>query len=239
MRSPDLLLEVARAVRSAVLPYMGLPAFRGAEGVAVGGDVTFGLDEIAERAALPILEQASEDGLAWYTEDRGLAVRGRPQRLIVLDPLDGTRPAAAGLESACVSVAAAPFGESPVLGDVDDGLVLELKTGSMFRARRGAGTSFVIAGESRSPAPSPATGLDGAFWTYGLRGRPTMPSAIVLEELIDRTGVSSGTFDLGSAAFGMTRVATGQLDAYVDHGQRLIDDLPQTRELFERIAGGA
>ncbi|HVE92333.1 MAG TPA: inositol monophosphatase family protein, partial [Actinomycetota bacterium] len=130
-------------------------------------------------------------------------------------------------------------GESPVLGDVDDGLVLELKTGSMFRARRGAGTSFVIAGESRSPAPSAATGLDGAFWTYGLRGRPTMPSAIVLEELIDRTGVSSGTFDLGSAAFGMTRVATGQLDAYVDHGQRLIDDLPQTRELFERIAGGA
>ena len=66
-----------------------------------------------------------------------------------------------------------------------------------------------------------------------------MPSAIVLEELIDATGVGSGTFDLGSATFGMMGVVTGRFDAYVDHGQRMIDDVPSTRALFEEIAGGA
>jgi fructose-1,6-bisphosphatase/inositol monophosphatase family enzyme len=83
------------------------------------------------------------------------------------------------------------------------------------------------------------TTLAGAFWVYGLRGRPTVPSAIVLEELIDASGVSGGTFDLGSATFGMTGVVTGRFDAYVDHGQRMIDDVPESRKLFEAIADGA
>lgn len=236
----DLLLDVAVAVRAAVLPYLGSPAARGNEGIAVGGDVTFGLDRYAEDAALAILERAADASpLAWYTEDAGLTVRGDAQRVIVLDPIDGTRPAGAGLEAACVSIASAPYGASATLGDVDEGLVLEIKSGTLFRARRGRGTRIIAGGESRLAAPAPTKSIEGSFWTYGLRGRPTLPSAIVLEELIDQAGVSGGTFDLGAAAFAMTRVVTGQLDAYVDHGQRIIEDIPETRVLFERIAGGA
>jgi fructose-1,6-bisphosphatase/inositol monophosphatase family enzyme len=37
----------------------------------------------------------------------------------------------------------------------------------------------------------------------------------------------------------MTGVVTGRFDAYVDHGQRMIDDIPDTRKLFEEIADGA
>ncbi len=237
----DLLLEVARAIRSAVLPHLGRQGPRGSAGTAVGGDTTFVIDEMAEVAAEEVLEAAAVTGpgLAWYTEDRGLVVRGRPERLVLLDPIDGTRPAGSGLEAATVSIAGAPFSEDATIGDVDEGLVLELKTGDLYRARSGAGTVMVIGGESRPPSPATTTSPVGAFWVYGLRGRPAVPSAIVLEELLDDTGVSGGTFDLGAAAFSMTRVATGQLDAYVDHGQRLIDELPATRALFERIAGGA
>jgi myo-inositol-1(or 4)-monophosphatase len=222
-----------------VLPHLGRPEARAAAGIAVGGDTTFGLDEIAERAALEVLDAASAGGLAWYTEDAGLVVRGRPDRVVVLDPIDGTRPAGAGFEAACVSAATAPFREDAVLGDVEEGLVLEIRSGALFRARRGHGVRIVVAGEVRAPSPSPATALDGAFFSYGLRGRPAVPSAIVLEELIDGSGVRGGTFDPGAAAFSMTRVVTGQLDAYVDHGQRIIEEIPHTRTLFERIAGGA
>jgi fructose-1,6-bisphosphatase/inositol monophosphatase family enzyme len=81
--------------------------------------------------------------------------------------------------------------------------------------------------------------IEGSFWTYGFRGRPVMPSAVVLEELIDATSVSGGGFELGSATYGMTGVVLGRFDAYVDHGQRLIDDIPSTRSLFEEIADGA
>lgn len=233
----DLLLEIARTVRAAVRPHLGSHGHRGASGTAVGGDVTFGIDDIAEEAARRILEQAGD--LAWYTEDRGLVVRGNPKRLVVVDPIDGTRPAGVGLQSCCVSIASAPYDPDAKLGDVDEGVVLELVTGTLFKARRGKGVLIVDGGETRAPSPSPKSSLDGAFWVYGLRGRPTMPSAIVLEELIDHSGVSGGTFDLGSASYAMCGVATGRFDAYVDHGQRLIDDIPSTKPLFEAIAGGA
>jgi myo-inositol-1(or 4)-monophosphatase len=235
----DLLLEIGRAVRSAVLPHLGQPAMRGAHSISVGGDPTFGIDEIAEDAANVVLEAAVGDGLAWYTEDRGLVVRGAPKRLLVIDPIDGTRPAGAGLEAAMVSVAAAPYSRDATLGEVDEALIIGIKTGTLFRARKGAGVRIVDNGETRMASPSGQKSLDGAFFTYGLRGRPTVPSAIVLEELIDGSGVNGGTFDLGSATFGMTGVVTGAFDAYVDQGQRMIDDVPETRTLFERIAGGA
>lgn len=233
----DLLLDVAREVRAAVLPHLGRPATRGTKSISVGGDPTFGIDEIAEDAAERVLEKQS--GIAWYTEDRGLVVRGSPARLLVVDPIDGTRPSGAGLEAACVSIAAAPFDEGATLGDVDEGLVLELKTGTLYRAHRGSGVRIVNRGETRPPSPSDKKTIDGAFWTYGFRGRPARPSAIMLEELIDATSVNGASFELGSATFGMMGVVTGRFDAYVDHGQRLIDDVPEMRVLFEKIAGGA
>ncbi len=235
--STDLALELAVAIRSATLPHLGSPEHRGTHGVAIGGDPTFGIDEVAEDIAQTILE--AHDDIAWYTEDKGLTERGTPRRLYVIDPIDGTRPAASGLEAACVSIAVAPFDPDAVLADVDEAVILEIKTGTLYRAKKGRGTRIVAMGESRPPTPSGQRSLDGAFWVYGLRGRPTMPSAVVLEELIDSTGVTSGTFDLGSATFGMMGVVTGRFDAYVDHGQRMIDDVPSTRQLFEAIADGA
>jgi myo-inositol-1(or 4)-monophosphatase len=77
------------------------------------------------------------------------------------------------------------------------------------------------------------------FWTYGFRGRPARALVEVLAELIDRSSVGGGTFDLGSATFDMTRIVTGQLDAYIEPGPRMIDDVPAVRAEFERVGSGA
>jgi myo-inositol-1(or 4)-monophosphatase len=76
------------------------------------------------------------------------------------------------------------------------------------------------------------------FWAYGFRGRPSRATVEVLGDLIDASSVGGGTFELGSQAFAMTRVVTGQLDAVVEVGSRLIDDVPGIRSEFERIGGG-
>lgn len=233
----DLLVELARTIRTAVLPYLGKPELRGSSGVSVGGDPTFGIDEIAEEAAHKLLDGVT--GVAWYTEDRGLVERPGAERLLVIDPIDGTRPAGAGLEAGCVSIAAAPFDRDATIDDVDDAIIMEIKTGAFYRARRGRGVRIIVGGETREPSPSSKRTIDGAFWTYGLRGRPAIPSVVVLEEMLDSSGVSGGAFELGSATFGIIGVVSGRFDAYVDHGQRLIDELPQTRALFEAIADGA
>ena len=76
--------------------------------------------------------------------------------------------------------------------------------------------------------------LDRMFWTYGFRGRPARALTEVLAELIDASSVGGGTFDLGSAAFDSMCVVTGQLDAYVEPGPRMVADVPGMREEFER-----
>jgi len=152
----------------------------------------------------------------------------------VVDPIDGTRPALAGLESCCVSVAAAPIDGEPSMADVTVGCVVEIPSGTVFLAERGAGVV-----EGPPVLLSRNERIDRMFWTYGFRGRPARPMAEVLGDLIDASSVGGATFELGSAAFDMTRVVTGQLDAYVEPGPRLVEDVPGMREEFERVGGGA
>jgi myo-inositol-1(or 4)-monophosphatase len=147
----------------------------------------------------------------------------------------------AGLESCCVAVAVAPLGDgTPVMGDVQAACVVEIKTGTSFVAERGAGVEIhSVDGQAQTPHLSPATELERMFWTLGFRGRPALPLMTVLGEAVDASSVGGAVFDLGSAAFDVTRIVTGQLDAYVDVGSRMIEDVPALRERFEQVGGGA
>ena len=190
---------------------------------------------------LYLAERAPE--VAFYSEDRGLVSQSdQAEWVLVVDPIDGTRPAMAGFEAACVSVAAAPLdsqrsgdggsSSGPTMGDVETACVIEIKSGRAFVADRGRGLD---------PPPALSTNMDVSrmFWAYGLRGRPMRAIAEVVGDLIDASSVGGGTFDLGSACFDMTRIATGQLDAYVEPGPRIVADVPGMREEFERVGGGA
>jgi len=171
--------------------------------------------------------------VAFYSEDRGLVMPGgEPRWVLVVDPIDGTRPALAGLESACVSVAAAPLDGEPTMADVEVGCVVEIKSGSRFIAVRGAGVE-------PEPRLSGQASVERMLWSYGFRGRPAVATAVVLGELIDGSSVAGGTFDLGSATYDMTRLVTGQLDAYVEPGPRMIEEVGWMRAEFERVGRGA
>ena len=190
------------------------------------------IDELAER----VLEQACAEfgSIAFYSEDRGYVEVGRPRAILVVDPVDGTRPAAAGFEAACVSVAVCPPTPDATLGDVQCAVVQEVKSGQRFIARRGAG----VEADTRVRV-SANIDLDALFWTAGLRGRPAVPMAVVFERLIDGSTMRGGFFELGSATFAMTRVVTGQLDAYIDVAQHVLDMFPETADRFRAAGEGA
>lgn len=228
----DLVVDLAGELRAEVLPELGRPRGREHAGDGAGGDVTFAIDERAEaRMEAFLAERAPE--VAFYSEDRGMVTPGgEPCWVLVVDPIDGTRPALAGLESACVSVAAAPLDGEPTMADVEVGCVVEIKSGARFLAIRDGGVE-------PAPALSAQTEIERMLWTYGFRGRPVVPTALVIEELIDASSVAGGTFDLGSATFDMTRLLTGQLDAYVEPGPRMIEEAPWVRGEFERVGRGA
>jgi myo-inositol-1(or 4)-monophosphatase len=228
----SVVLDLATALREEVAPELGQHAGRKHSGAGAGGDVTFAIDERAEAFMEQFLAERAPE-VAFYSEDRGLVTpAGDPEWVLIVDPIDGTRPAMAGFEAACVSVALAPLGDGdPTIGDVTIGCVVEIKSGQAFVAERGKGLDPATALSSN-------TELSRMFWAYGLRGRPVRRIAEVVGELIDASSVGGGTFDLGSATFDMTRVVTGQLDAYVEPGARLIAEIPGMREEFERVGGG-
>jgi len=255
MRS--VVLDLATALREEVAPELGRHAGREHAGAGAGGDITFAIDERAEAFMERFLAERAPE-VAFYSEDRGLvSPAGSAEWVLVVDPIDGTRPAMAGFEAACVSVALAPLGDGeragmasgarneprrpsgtgtagfePTIGDVRVGCVVEIKSGQAFVAERGKGVD-------PAPALSANTELSRMFWAYGLRGRPVRRIAEVVGELVDSSSVGGGTFDLGSATYDMTRVVTGQLDAYIEPGPRIIADVPGMRQEFERIGGGA
>ena len=225
------VLSVALALRERVVPLLGSHAGRAVHGSGAGGDITFAIDSLAEEA----LEELIPPGTAFYSEDRGLVAPPDAVDVLVVDPIDGTRPAMAGLESACVAVALAPLGDGePTMGDLVRACVVEIKSGGWFVAVRGEG----VTRSSGDVALSTCTEVERMFWAYGFRGRPARPTVEVLGDLIDSSSVGGGTFELGSQAFAMTRVVTGQLDAVVEVGSRLIDDVPGLRSEFERVGAG-
>ena len=233
MEIRDLVCDLAATLRVEVLPHLGAHAGRAHSGEAEGGDVTFQIDERAEACMEAYLADCAPR-VSFYSEDRGLVspAGASAEWVLVVDPIDGTRPALAGLESCCVSVAAARLDGDPTMADVAVGCVLELKSGQSFVAERGKGLE---------PAASLSSNrsIERMFWTYGFRGRPARALVEVLGGLIDASSVGGGTFDLGSATFDMTRVVTGQLDAYVEPGPRMVDDIPGMRAEFEQVGGGS
>jgi len=231
----ELVADLAEALRELVAPLLGAHVGREHTGAAHGGDVTFEIDARAE-ALLDQFVASRAPSLALYSEDRGLVApaHGKAEAVLVVDPIDGTRPAMAGFEAACVSVALAPLGDgTPTMGDVVLGCVTEIKSGAHFLAQRGRGLQSSVA-----IAPSANERIDRLFWTYGFRGRPARELVAVLGDLIDASSVGGATFELGSACFDMTRVLTGQLDAYVEPGPRMIEEIPAVRTAFERVGGG-
>lgn len=234
--STEAILELASAIRAVVRPRLGARAGREHSNTAGrGGDVTFAIDEAAESLLERHLADRHPD-VAFFSEDRGLVMPAghEPREVLVVDPIDGTRPALAGLESCCVSIAVAPYSPEVTMGEVRIGCVVEIPSGVVFLAERGRGLV-----EAPRVSLSENARIDRMFWTYGFRGRPARELVEVLASLVDGSSVGGGTFDLGSATFDMTRIATGQLDAYVDPGPLMIERVDGLRERFEQVGDGA
>ncbi len=234
-----LLEELTHSVKSAVKPFLGTKLAKKIEKIAYSGDVSYRIDLVAEREVERILKPLVERGeIAYCTEDKGLVKNGNPDYLLIIDPIDGTRPAAAGLETCTVSVAVSHYSEDAKYKDVFLGCLLELKDDRAFWAEKGKGAWIVEEGKIYDPNPVEPDSLDGLFWSLGFVGRPAQWVSISMEELINRSAMRGGFFVLNSCTYSLSRILTGQFHAWVDVGNRLYRDFPVLREKFHRITGG-
>lgn len=231
------LMELAGYVREAILNTRGTLKNREVNGYSPGGDAQFDIDEVAEQAVWRFIQERGEP-IALYSEDGGLRKLGEPEYVLIVDPIDGTRPAAAGLEMATISIAAARFKESARIDDVEFALLQEIKSGATLFADRAQ--EGLVAEGYRTPVPrlSRTTTLERMFWSMEFNGHPAQLMTEAYGHIIDRSANTGGVFVFNSASYSISRIITGQLDAYVDIGNRLLKDHPGLKADFERVGNG-
>ena len=235
----DYLWRLSQAVRSAVDHWHGLGSKFGA-GLRsqVTGDPQFGVDEVAERAVLDFAA-AEKQPVALFTEAGGTQTIGRrPSHVIVVDPIDGSRGAAAGLECACISIAVAPYSQDSTLGDVCCALVAEWKRDGVLYADSASDAVVCSGYPGGASVLSQTDDLSRMFWSCEFNGHPAQLMVSAYGHLIDLSANTGGLFVLNSASFSLSRIVTGQLDAYLDIGNRLLRDHPDLEPQFRGVGGG-
>jgi myo-inositol-1(or 4)-monophosphatase len=181
----DDLLELLDDAASAVHGAVALLADWGLAGTRAG---QYKCDLAADDAVLEILSKAPVGVLS---EESGLAHADR-DIVVVVDPIDGSTNAAAGLPWFATSLCAVD-GDGALAA-----VVVNQATGTRFRAIRGAGATI----DGQPTQPLKTTELNDAF--VGLSGLP------------DHHLGWRQYRALGASALDICAVAAGVLDAYID-----------------------
>ncbi len=235
----DLLFQLSASIRDSVRPWV-LNA-RGGDivGRAHSGDATFKIDEIAEQHLAKFLKDEKQP-IACFSEDKGLVMprAGNPEWLLIVDPIDGSRNAKSGFEACMVSVALAKYSQSPTLADVTHGVLREIVGERTFYAEENGTAEIIIGGKVQKPALSNDKDLSLLRWSLTMPGRPASLVFGVMADLVDASSVRGGFFSCNSTCYSISRILTGQLDAYVDIANRIYRDFPSTEGKFRTIAYG-
>jgi len=209
---------------------------RSVSGLTDSGDASFNVDKAAEDVVLSWLKSCPEP-FAAYTEDMGfISEHERPEYVLVVDVLDGSRAFKAGLETACVSIAVARFRgkEETRFEDIVLGFLWETKGDTVFSACAGEGVTITRGGRMVHPFPSVASRFEDIAWAFDVCGRPTKELFYVIGDLINTSAVRGGCFLLNSTTFAISRIVLGRFDAYIDVGVRIVEELPNSVErMFE------
>ena len=239
MTPQETIVALTRHIRETVRPHLGAWHGREISGTAASGDATFAIDDHAEEAIVSFIEH-HKLSIAYYSEDKGLIEFGSsPEAVLIIDPIDGTRPAMAGFESCVVSVAWADYTPGVTMGDVRHGCIGEIKGNDLFTATRGGGARWVGGdGTERPLRLLPVTEIARAPLTYEVVARPFEWVGVVLADIVNAASMKGGCFLFNSTAYSLTRLLTGQIAAVLDVGNRILRDHPAARDRYVELGFG-
>ena len=195
----DLLADLAKAVQHAVDNLRGDPAEilgRGADGAP-----STRLDRAAEAAVLKRLDERRAP-VNVLSEEAGFVDRGG-DRLLVLDPVDGTHNALRGVPAFSVSLALGHV----QLADLEEGLVRDLVSGATYHAAKGRGARL-----NGKPIHAKAFDPQDTLFSVYL-GTNAEPDAARVAAKARRVR------NLGAASLDLCLVARGAADLYYMHSR--------------------
>lgn len=145
---------------------------------------------------------------AFLGEESSASFAGSPDRIWVVDPIDGTHNFLRGISYWCISIAYVEQGRTEL------GVVYDPEHDEMFHARRGDGAWRQRAGEEWRIAASSCAALADAFLAVAHHDRFPEPRYLALRHALMDAGAA--TRNLGAGALQLAYVAAGRLDGFVE-----------------------
>ena len=131
----ELLQDIGRQLLKEIPLLKQKPLTQTALGVGASGDKTFPIDKRAEDIIVSGLE-ASEEPLTIVSEEVGIYdIRGGGRKVLI-DPIDGSKNAIAGIPFYCASIAVA---DGSTIGDIELSYIVNLINGDEFWAEKNKG----------------------------------------------------------------------------------------------------
>lgn len=213
--------DVAEAIEKEVSGIIGKPEAGVTLRIGADGTPTEKIDEVAENAALSVLE-ADGRSMRFVSEELGEKIIGKkPEFTFVLDPIDGTFNAVNNIPFFCVPVA---IGSSD-LSDIRYGYVKNLVNGDIYLAEKGKGA---FQNNRKIQVSSLSQLSELSVISYSLR-----PHAVVVNNHNVRR---VRTF--GCAALELCYIASGIFDAFIDmRGMLRITDIAASKLIVEEAGG--
>lgn len=217
----ELCDDVACAIRQAVSGLVGKPEAGVVLRIGADGTPTEKIDEIAENAALSVLE-ADGRSMRVVSEELGeKIIGGKPEFTFVLDPIDGTFNAVNNIPFFCVPIA---IGGSD-LSDIRYGYVRNLVNGDIYTAEKGKG-AFLKGTRIHVSARYLLSELGVISYSH-------RPHAVAINNHnVRRVRV------FGCAALELCYVASGIFDAFIDmRGMLRVTDIAAGKLIVEEAGG--
>lgn len=217
----ELCNNVALAIEKAVSGIIGKPEAGVTLRIGADGTPTEKIDEVAENAALRVLEKDARS-MRFVSEELGEKILGdEPEFTFVLDPIDGTFNAVNNIPFFCVPIA---IGGSD-LSDINYGYVKNLVNGDIYIAERGKG-AFLNGKRIHVSDHSNLSEL--SVISYSQR-----PHALPINNHnVRRVRV------YGCAALELCYIASGIFDAFIDMRNMLrITDIAAAKLIVEEAGG--
>jgi myo-inositol-1(or 4)-monophosphatase len=213
----DVTSEIKKAISGLIgKPEAGVPIRMGADGTP-----TDKIDDVAENAALSVLE-ADGRSMLFVSEELGeKRIGGKPEFTFVLDPIDGTFNAVNNIPFYCVPIA---IGKSD-LSDIRYGFVKNLVNGDIYCAEKGKG-AFLNNRKIHVSNISEISKLGVLSYSHRPHAMP------INNHNVRRVRV------YGSAGLELCYVAAGIFDAFFDmRGMLRITDIAASKIIVEEAGG--
>ncbi|MDI9619410.1 MAG: inositol monophosphatase family protein [Candidatus Nezhaarchaeota archaeon] len=202
----DAIVDALKAARAKFMEVRGSDEAYKPLGIGAGGDVSRVIDMEAENAIVEVLKERLRD-FTLISEESGFKEFGRGGYFVVVDPIDGSTNAVRGYPACSSAVAIA---EGRTLKDIAAAGVMNLVTGDIYYAERGAGSYLnnvkVKAREQDK--------IEDAFIAFELNIRGLINGYVSrIADLIER---AKHVRLIGSDALELCFIASGTSDAFLD-----------------------